>query len=99
MHQPVIEKKNLEQEKQPPLYTVVIHNDDFTPMDFVVELIVHVFGKTPEQAEQLTWAIHTADRITVGAFSKEVAETKSLQSNQLAQENQHPLLTDIEKLN
>ena len=98
MHQPVIQKKNLEQEKQPPLYAVVILNDDFTPMDFVIDLIMVVFGKSHEQAEQLTWAIHTADRITVGAFSKEVAETKSLQCNQLARENQHPLLTDIEKL-
>lgn len=96
--EPVLEKKKLEQSDEPPKYCVVIHNDDFTPMDFVTALIMRVFSKTAEEAEQITWAIHTADRITVGSFTKEVAESKSALCNKVARDNQHPLLSDIEKL-
>ena len=96
--EPVLQKKKLEQSDEPPKYAVVFHNDDYTPMDFVIELAMKVLNLSERDAEQITWAIHTAGKKAVGAYSKEVAESKSQQCNQVARANQHPLLTDIAKV-
>ena len=82
--------------KQPPMYKVILLNDDFTPMEFVVEVLQVFFGMNREKATQVMLAVHTTGKAVCGIFTKDVAETKSAQVNLYAQENQHPLVSDIE---
>jgi len=96
--EPVLEKKKLEQSDEPPKYAVVFHNDDYTPMDFVMEVVMKIFDLSERDAEQIMWAIHTAGKKAVGSYSKDIAESKSQQVNQTAKANGHPLLTDVQKL-
>lgn len=81
---------------QPPLYKVVLHNDDFTPMEFVVEVLQTFFHMDSETAVQVMLTVHTRGKATCGVFTRDIAETKSHQVNQYARECQHPLLCDIE---
>ena len=94
----VLKKKKLQQSQQPPMYTVVIHNDDFTPMQFVIEMLMTVFNLSTDKAELITYRIHTAHRAKIGQYSREVAETKAAECNRLARQNEHPLLTDVEQV-
>ena len=96
--EPVIEKKKLEQSDEPPKYTVIFHDDDYTPMTMVTEILMKIFDLSERDAEQVTWAIHTAGKKAVGSYSKDIAESKSQQVNQTAKANGHPLLTDVQKL-
>lgn len=82
--------------KKPPLYKVVLLNDDYTPMEFVVEVLQMFFGMNREKATQVMLAVHTIGKATCGIFPRDIAETKSAQVNQYAQENQHPLVSEIE---
>lgn len=82
--------------KKPPLYRVVLLNDDYTPMEFVVEVLQTFFGLGREKATQVMLAVHTQGKATCGIFPRDIAETKSAQVNQYAQENQHPLISEIE---
>ena len=82
--------------KKPPLYRVVLLNDDYTPMEFVVEVLQLFFGLDRERATQVMLAVHTQGKATCGIFPRDIAETKSAQVNQYAQENQHPLISEIE---
>lgn len=78
---------------QPPsMYQVFILNDDFTPMDFVVEVLEKFFNMTSEQATQVMLLVHTQGKAVCGIFSKDIAETKTLQVNEYSREFQHPLL-------
>jgi ATP-dependent Clp protease adaptor protein ClpS len=81
---------------RPPLYKVVLHNDDFTPMEFVVEVLQTFFHMDSETAVQVMLTVHTHGKATCGIFTRDIAETKSHQVNQYARECQHPLLCDIE---
>ncbi len=80
----------------PPMYKVVLHNDDFTPMEFVVEVLQTFFHLDSETAVQVMLTVHTQGKATCGIFTRDIAETKSHQVNQYARECQHPLLSDIE---
>ena len=82
--------------KKPPLYRVVIFNDDYTPMEFVVYVLQTFFGIDRDKATQIMLAIHTHGKGVCGIFTKEVAETKSAQVNNFARENEHPLISEIE---
>jgi ATP-dependent Clp protease adaptor protein ClpS len=82
--------------KKPPLYKVVLLNDDYTPMEFVVEVLQTFFGMGREKATQVMLSVHTQGKATCGIFPRDIAETKSAQVNQYAQENQHPLISEIE---
>ena len=82
--------------KKPPLYRVVIFNDDYTPMEFVVYVLHTFFGIDRDKATQIMLAIHTHGKGVCGIFTKEVAETKSAQVNNFARENEHPLISEIE---
>ncbi len=90
-----------QQEKQalqpPPMYKVILSNDDYTPMDFVVEVLVKFFRMDEERATDTMLTIHYKGRAICGIFSAEVAETKVVQVNQYAREHQHPLLCSMEK--
>lgn len=83
--------------KQPPLYKVVLHNDDYTPMEFVVNLLEQLFGMTREKATQVMLHVHTRGKGVCGVFTREVAETKVAQVNEYSRQNQHPLLCAMEE--
>jgi ATP-dependent Clp protease adaptor protein ClpS len=82
--------------KRPPMYKVVLLNDDYTPMEFVVHVLEIFFGMDREKATQIMLTVHTQGAAVVGIFPRDIAETKSEQVNQYAQENQHPLISTVE---
>ena len=82
--------------KRPPLYKDVTLNDDYTPMEFVVEVLERFFSMNREKATQIMLAIHTEGKAVVGVFPRDIAETKSHLVNLYAKENEHPLLSDVE---
>ncbi len=82
--------------KKPPMYKVIMLNDDYTPMDFVVDVLEHFFYMNREKATRVMLTVHTAGRAVCGIYTKDVAETKATQVNQYARENEHPLLCEIE---
>lgn len=82
--------------KKPPLFKVVLLNDDYTPMEFVVEVLEVFFQMTREQATHVMLTVHTRGRGVCGIFTRDIAETKAAQVNQYAREHQHPLLCEIE---
>jgi len=82
--------------KQPPSYKVILLNDDYTPMEFVVHVLEVFFGYGREQATQIMLAVHTQGSAVVGMFTRDVAETKSEQVNNYAQSHDHPLMSRVE---
>ncbi|RMH94983.1 ATP-dependent Clp protease adapter ClpS [Lysobacter pythonis] len=82
---------------RPPMYTVLLLNDDYTPMDFVVEVLVRFFAMGEEKATQVMLHVHTRGRGVCGVYTREVAESKMAQVNDFARLNQHPLLCTMEK--
>jgi ATP-dependent Clp protease adaptor protein ClpS len=85
--------------ERPKLYQVVLLNDDYTPMEFVVELIEQFFFKSRENATQIMLKIHTEGKGVCGVYTQDIAETKSDVVNQYAQDHQHPLLCQTEPAN
>jgi ATP-dependent Clp protease adaptor protein ClpS len=83
--------------KRPPLYKVVLINDDFTPMDFVIDILKQFFGMNEDKATQIMLHIHHRGVGICGVFSKDVAESKVQIVNEYARHNQHPLLCSMEK--
>ena len=92
----VIEKISKPELKEPAMYKVVLLNDDYTPMEFVIEVLQMFFNMNREKATQIMLAVHTLGRATCGIFTRDIAETKSAQVNQYAQESQHPLVSEIQ---
>ena len=82
--------------KQPPLFKVVLMNDDYTPMEFVVEILEVFFRMNREQATHVMLNVHTLGKGVCGIYTRDIAETKSAQVNQHARESQHPLMCEIE---
>ena len=82
--------------KRPPLYKVILLNDDFTPMDFVTHLLRYFFCMEESKATNVMWQIHTQGKGVCGVFSKDVAETKVLQIVQYARSHEHPLICEME---
>ena len=83
--------------EEPRMFKVLLHNDDYTSMDFVVDILTRIFHKTQAQAEQIMLQIHEKDRAVCGVYSFEIAQTKAEQVKQLAKENEFPLLATIEE--
>ena len=83
--------------QRPPMYKVMILNDDFTPMEFVVMVLERFFGMTHAQAFDLMLTVHKKGLAIVGVYSHEIAETKVAQVMDFAQRNQHPLQCTMEK--
>ena len=81
---------------RPPLYQVMLMNDDFTPMDFVVEVLQVFFSLNRERATQVMLHVHTRGRGICGVFTREVAETKVAQVNEFSRHHQHPLMCAME---
>ena len=84
--------------KRPSLFQVVLLNDDYTPMEFVVYVLQTVFNHTHEQSTQIMMAVHTKGMGVCGIFSKEIAEMMSYEVNEMAKHHNHPLLSEIEPL-
>ncbi len=82
--------------KRPPKYKVLLHNDDFTPMDFVVWILESFFHMGREQANRVMWQVHTEGIGVAGVFTREIAETKVEQVSNQAREHQHPLKCTME---
>lgn len=82
--------------KRPPLYKVVLINDDYTPMDFVVDVLRSYFNMNAEKATQVMLKVHTEGKGVCGVFSKDVAETKAAQVNDYSKECEQPLLCSVE---
>ncbi|HFD92192.1 MAG TPA: ATP-dependent Clp protease adapter ClpS [Gammaproteobacteria bacterium] len=83
--------------KRPPMYKVLLLNDDYTPMDFVVHVLESIFGMDHEKATQIMLHVHTRGVGVCGVFTRDIAETKVALVNQFARQNQHPLLCTMEK--
>ena len=83
--------------KRPPLYKVVLLNDDFTPMEFVVHVLEVFFGMGREKATEVMLHVHTRGKGVCGVFTYEIAETKVAQVNDYARSNHHPLLCTMEE--
>ncbi|MDR2871077.1 MAG: ATP-dependent Clp protease adapter ClpS [Xanthomonadaceae bacterium] len=81
----------------PPLYRVLLLNDDYTPMDFVVMVLQQFFCLDLEKATQIMLHVHTRGRGICGVYTREIAESKVSQVNEYARMNQHPLLCTMEK--
>lgn len=83
--------------KRPPLYKVLLLNDDYTPMEFVVEILQTYFGMDRSRATQVMLQVHTRGSGVCGVFSRDVAETKVEQVNAYSRQKQHPLLCTMEE--
>ena len=82
---------------KPLMYHVVMFNDDYTPMEFVVDIIQKLFHKDLSQATQLMLRIHHVGQAICGTYPKDVAEMKVMQVTNIARREGHPLLCDIRK--
>ncbi len=83
--------------ERPPLYKILLLNDDFTPMEFVVYVLERFFGISHDQAIDIMMTVHKKGLAVVGVFSFEIAETKVAQVMELARRNQHPLQCTMER--
>jgi ATP-dependent Clp protease adaptor protein ClpS len=84
--------------KKPPFYKVILLNDDFTPMDFVIEILMYFFSMSQEKATRVMLQIHTQGVGVCGTYTKDVAETKVYLVNEYSREHQHPLLCSMEEV-
>jgi ATP-dependent Clp protease adaptor protein ClpS len=83
--------------KKPPLYKVVLINDDYTPMEFVVLVLEMFFKMDSETAVRIMLHVHTRGKGVCGIFTHDIAETKVAQVNEYSRANQHPLLCAMEE--
>ncbi len=83
--------------KRPPLYRVILINDDYTPMEFVVQILQKVFSMDRNTATRIMLEVHTKGKGICGVYTYEIAETKVAQVTGLAQQHQHPLLCTMEE--
>ena len=83
--------------KKPSMYKVLMLNDDYTPMEFVVDVLQHIFQKNREEATQIMLHVHQKGVGVCGVYTYEIAETKVTQTVDYARKNQHPLQCTLEK--
>lgn len=83
---------------KPPLYALIMHNDDYTTMEFVVAVLTDILQHDLHTAYELMMFVHTTGNAVVGVFPKEIAEMKLDAINELATKNEFPLLTTLEKI-
>jgi len=84
--------------KKPSLYQVILLNDDYTPMDFVVEVLEMIFAMDRQRATRIMLEVHTKGRARCGVYTYEIAETKVAQISSYAEQHQHPLLSVMEEV-
>ncbi len=81
---------------EPPKYAVIMYNDDYTPMDFVVQILMSEFKHNQDEAMQIMMNIHNKGKGIAGVYSRDIAETKAVKTNAIARSEGHPLMTQIE---
>ena len=91
-----IKERNRSDLKPPGQYKVIFHNDDFTPMDFVIALLVNIFHKPITEATTLMLKVHHEGRAIVGVYSFDIANSKALQATSIARDNGYPLRITVE---
>ncbi|MBF1995245.1 ATP-dependent Clp protease adapter ClpS [Serratia symbiotica] len=91
------EEKQIDALKPPSMYKVILNNDDYTPMEFVIDVLQKFFFYDIERATQLMLRVHYHGKAICGVFTAEVAETKVIHVNCYARENEYPLLCTLEK--
>jgi ATP-dependent Clp protease adaptor protein ClpS len=84
--------------KAPSMYQVIMYNDDYTPMEFVVEILESFFNLDREKSMQIMLAVHTEGQAVCGIFTRDIAETKVTQVNQYSTDNEHPLLCGLDQV-
>lgn len=93
-----LQHQSSEAEIEPPaMYKVILMNDDYTPMDFVVEILERYFYMNRERSTQVMFDVHTKGEATCGVFTYDIAETKVAQVIDYAQSNDHPLMCKMEE--
>lgn len=91
-------KESLQKKTQPPpMYKVMLNNDDYTPMEFVIDVLCRFFNMDGDKANQIMLTVHYRGKAVCGVFTAEIAETKVMQVNQYARKHQHPLLCSMEQ--
>lgn len=91
-------REDVHQKNEPPsMYKVILNNDDYTPMDFVVEVLTMYFFLSEEKATQIMLDVHHKGKGVCGIYSADIAETKVAQVNLYARENEYPLLCTLEQ--
>jgi ATP-dependent Clp protease adaptor protein ClpS len=86
-----------QQVEKPPLYKVLLHNDDYTTMDFVVYVLINVFHRSENDAINIMLAVHHQGIGVAGVYTREIAETKINQVHNLARAHEYPLLCTMEE--
>jgi ATP-dependent Clp protease adaptor protein ClpS len=81
----------------PPMYKVMLNNDDYTPMDFVVDVLIRFFNLDGEKAQQIMLTVHYDGKAVCGIYTAEIAETKVMQVSSYAKKHNHPLLCTMEQ--
>jgi ATP-dependent Clp protease adaptor protein ClpS len=84
--------------EKPSMYQVIMLNDDYTPMDFVIDVLSKFFAFDIEKCTQIMLAVHTQGQAVCGTYTKDTAETKAAQVLAYAKEHQHPLMCDVKKV-
>jgi ATP-dependent Clp protease adaptor protein ClpS len=92
-----VAEKTRQRVAKPPQFKVVLYNDDYTPMDFVVALLESVFGKSPAESNALMLRIHRSGSGVAGLYVLEVAETKVATVHRMAEEHGYPLRSGVEQ--
>ena len=83
--------------KRPPMYKVLLINDDYTPMEFVVHILEQFFGMDRVRATRIMWMVHTEGKGVCGIFTRDIAETKVVQVNDFSRKHEHPLMCTMEE--
>lgn len=96
--QQVVEKMTVKNISPPAKYKVILHNDDYTTMDFVIDVLIRFFGHDEHNATQIMLAVHKQGKGICGIYLAEIAETKVFQVTHYAQEHQFPLRCTMEKV-
>lgn len=83
--------------KKPKMYSLIMHNDDYTTMQFVVEILIQIFNKSSVEASELMMRIHTNGSALIGVYTYDIAVTKKLLAEQMAEQNEFPLKITIDE--
>ena len=93
----VVAERKEQKTEPPPMFQVILLNDDFTPMEFVVDVLEHIFGLDRTTATRVMLEVHTRGKGVCGVYTYEIAETKVAQVTTYARQHQHPLLCTMEE--
>jgi ATP-dependent Clp protease adaptor protein ClpS len=94
----IVEPKKKVKPNLPKMFKVLVLNDDFTPMEFVIQLLVEVFNKDIDKAKDITLIIHNEGHAIAGSYNYEVAEQKVHEATNISRHNNHPLKIKMDQI-